>query len=61
MVEPQKKYVLMLQLLLDEKTNSCKEEIKNDRGKEEEVIKIDGGKNNKFSFILLIIPLIFLY
>ena len=47
--------------LLDEKTNSCKEEIKKDRGKEEEVIKIDGGKNNKFSFILLIIPLIFLY
>ena len=36
--------------LLDEKTNSCKE-----------VIKKDGGTNNKFSFILLIIPLIFLY
>lgn len=35
--------------ILDEKTNSCKEAI----------IK-DGGKNNKFSFILLIIPLIFL-
>ena len=47
--------------LLDEKTNSCKEEIKKDRGKEEEVIEKDGGTNNKFSFILLIIPLIFLY
>ena len=46
----------------EEIKKDVKEEEENKKDvKEEEVIKKDGGKNNKFSFILLIILLIFLY